>query len=155
MTRSRGTIRLSRLLSSTSASYDSDTIDIFRVIRHSKSIIRIKRHRKGNKHRDRVWGEARIHELSDKHFTRMFRLNRVAFNDLLLKISHLLPGQDLDEAIRSSGSPISNYCRLAMTLRWLAGGHYLDICQLYQVDYSTFYSEDGIIWPTIPYFRRQ
>lgn len=23
------------------------------------------------------------------------------------------------------------------------------ICQLYQVDYSTFYSEDGIIWPTI------
>ena len=79
----------------------------------------------------------------------MFRLNRVAFNDLLQKIGHLLPGQDIDEAVRSSGSPITNFCRLAMTLRWLAGGHYLDICQLYQVDYSTFYSEDGIIWPTI------
>jgi hypothetical protein len=66
-----------------------------------------------------------------------FRLNRVAFNDLLQKISPLLPGQDVDEAIRSSGSPITNYCRLAMTLRWLAGGHYLDICQLYQVDYTS------------------
>ena len=92
MTRKRGITRLSKLLLSRCASYDSDMIEVYRVIRHSKSTIRISRHRKGNKHRDRVWGEARIHELSDKHFTRMFRLNRVAFNDLLQKISPLLPG---------------------------------------------------------------
>ena len=52
MTRKRGTTRLSKLLQSTCASYDSDMIETYRVVRHSKSTIRISRHRKGNKHRD-------------------------------------------------------------------------------------------------------
>lgn len=116
---------------------------------HSNHSKRSRIGRKGNKHRDRAWGEARINELSDKHFTRMFRLDRVAFNDLLQKISTILSEKNEQKAIYSSGSCINNFCRLAMTLRWLAGASYLDLCQLYQVDSSTFYAEDGILWPTM------
>lgn len=36
-----------------------------------------------------------------------------------------------------------------VTLRWLAGGSYLDICFGWGIASSTFYSDRGALWPTI------
>ena len=52
-------------------------------------------------------------------------------------------------AVLSSGSSISVRTRLAVTLRWLAGGSYLDICFGWGIASSTFYSDRGALWPTI------
>jgi hypothetical protein len=37
---------------------------------------------------------------------------------------------------------------LAVTLRWLAGGSYLDICFAFGVSTGSFYRSDGILWGT-------
>ena len=131
------------------AAFDT-LVDLLRISRHSKSKRkdRERRRRNKNEHRERM-SRNRIDNLPDRVFTRMFRLNRIAFNDLLQKITEVMPEKDAVEATRSSGSVIDNFVRLCMTLRWLAGGSYLDICLLYGADFSTFYAEDGILWPTI------
>jgi hypothetical protein len=36
-----------------------------------------------------------------------------------------------------------------MTLRWLSGGSYLDICAEYGVTSKSFYSKKGVLWPTM------
>ncbi len=47
-------------------------------------------------------------------------------------------------------SPISiRTTRLAVSLLWLAGGNYWDICGLYGVAPGSFYSERGPLWPTL------
>ena len=103
-----------------------------------------------NKHRNRGWLNDAFNELSEFEFTRMFRLNRVAFDDLLTKITDLMPEKDEKKAIASSGSVITNKTRLAITLRWLAGASYLDLMWGFRVSRSTIYhSEYGIIYPTI------
>jgi hypothetical protein len=38
---------------------------------------------------------------------------------------------------------------LAATLRWIAGGCYLDICFEFGIGESTFYKEDGVLWGTM------
>jgi hypothetical protein len=49
-------------------------------------------------------------------------------------------------ACNSSGSPIAPECKLAISLRWLAGGSYLDICDIYDISESSFYP---ILWETL------
>jgi hypothetical protein len=39
--------------------------------------------------------------------------------------------------------------RLAVTLRWLAGGSYIDLCFAWGVSVASFYGENGVLWPTI------
>jgi hypothetical protein len=39
--------------------------------------------------------------------------------------------------------------RLAITLRWLAGGSYLDICFAFGISRGTFYKDNGVLWGTI------
>lgn len=51
--------------------------------------------------------------------------------------------------MNSSGSPISIITRLAVTLRWLAGGSYLNLCFAWGNSSSTFYHEHGVLWLTI------
>jgi len=53
------------------------------------------------------------------------------------------------KAENSSGAPIVLKTRLAVTLRWLAGASYLDLCFAWGVATSTFYHADGVLWPTI------
>jgi len=49
-------------------------------------------YRKANRHRERGWvSDAMDTTLSDIEFTKMFRLSREAFNDLLEKISNVMP----------------------------------------------------------------
>mmetsp|Transcript_27898 Transcript_27898/g.38425 ORF Transcript_27898/g.38425 Transcript_27898/m.38425 type:complete len:142 (-) Transcript_27898:279-704(-) len=82
---------------------------------------------------------------------KMFRITRGGFEELLALISPFM--HDTDEyAIYSSGSSISKRTKLYVTLRWLAGGSYLDICFAWGIAESTFYSTDHereILWPTI------
>ncbi len=53
------------------------------------------------------------------------------------------------KACNSSGAPIVLVTRWAVTLRWLAGGSYLDLCFAWGVATSTFYHPDGVLWRTI------
>ena len=39
--------------------------------------------------------------------------------------------------------------RLAVTLRWLAGALYLDLCFAWGIATSTFYHPEGVLWPTL------
>ena len=103
-----------------------------------------------NRHRDRPGVEIDMDTLSDTEFQRMFRLDRETFGELLQKITPFLPA-DEKKACNSSGSLITAKLRLACTLRWLAGGSYLDICFGFKVSKAAFFSETnrGIIWPVI------
>ncbi len=38
---------------------------------------------------------------------------------------------------------------LTCTLRWLADGSHIDLCFAWGIGYSTFYSNRGVLWPTI------
>lgn len=82
-------------------------------------------------------------------FKRMFRVDRSTFDDILELISPVLVERDKVKACNSSGTPISCKTRLAVTLRWLAGGSHIDLCFAWGIGYSTFYSDRGVIWPTI------
>ena len=53
------------------------------------------------------------------------------------------------EATASSGSSISTTTRLAVTLCWLAGTSYLDLCFAWGLSKAVFYSERGALWSTI------
>jgi len=79
----------------------------------------------------------------------MFRVDHATFDEILIRIEPFLEEKKVEKAINSSGSPISNKTRLAVTLRWLAGGSYIDLCFAWGISKSTFYSERGVLWPTI------
>ena len=60
-------------------------------------------------------------------FKRMFRVDREMFDFILSKVEPLLSVANI-KACNSSGVPITSRTRLVVTLRWLAGGSYLDLC---------------------------
>ena len=53
------------------------------------------------------------------------------------------------KALNSSGGSISLKTKLAVSLRWLAGGSYLGLCFAWGIAMSTFYHPDGVLWPTL------
>jgi hypothetical protein len=79
----------------------------------------------------------------------MFRLDRKTFDEVLHLIEPIMVERDAKKAINSSGSQISAKTRLAVTLRFLAGGSHIDLCFAWGIGYSTFYSDRGVLWPTI------
>ena len=137
--------------------YEHDREPFYVRVVH-KILLRFKRrkarlvpiHRGGNRHRSRGHLEADLdNNLTDAEFTRMFRLNRQCFNDLLAKITVVMPERNEAKAIASSGSAITNKIKLAITLRWLAGASYLDLMWGFKVSSSSIFNEDGILWPTL------
>jgi hypothetical protein len=82
-------------------------------------------------------------------FKRMFRVDRATFNEILERIEPHMKHHNHVKAANSSGAPIVLTTRLAVTLRWLAGGSYLDLCFAWGVASSTFYHPDGVLWPTL------
>jgi hypothetical protein len=125
---------------------------------------RVKRKiRESNMKRDREYGLRWMRELSEHNFKRAFRMDRPAFERLLtvlrVEVCMTRPGprkgvsgrefQRYDQATNSSGSPIALRTALAATLRWLAGGSYLDICGLFGLGMGGFYSEAGPLWSTM------
>jgi hypothetical protein len=75
-------------------------------------------------------------------------INRDTFDELESRLDPILKRNE-EMGRRSSGSPISTRTRLAITLRWLAGGSYIDICFAWGISEASFYSDRGALWPTI------
>lgn len=103
----------------------------------------------GNRHLDRGYALNQLDSTPDDEFQRMFRMTRAAFDALLLKIEPFMPVRNERMARISSGSVITNKTKLCCTLRWLAGGSYLDICWGWGIAQSSFFSADGVLWPTM------
>ena len=92
----------------------------------------VPRERSRNKHRDRVGAMRDISELTDPQFKQRFRMTRNAFAGLLATIRHDLERNE-NMALRSSKEPVFPYLQLCIALRYLAGGSYLDISDVYKV----------------------
>ncbi|KAJ1439136.1 hypothetical protein B484DRAFT_391976 [Ochromonadaceae sp. CCMP2298] len=86
--------------------------------------------------------------LTDHIFLKTYRLDRASFIELCEQIDPLIRRDEV-KAAASSGSGIPSRTRLAVTLRWLAGGSWCDIVFAYGISATTFYSERGALWPTI------
>jgi hypothetical protein len=82
--------------------------------------------RTANIKRDRSDVLRKIARMGDDFFKRMFRLDRATFYSLLTLIRPKLESDQL-QAERSSGSPVVPVIKLAIALRYLAGGSYLDL----------------------------
>lgn len=105
-----------------------------------------------NRHRDREYALEEVNNLTENEFSKIFRLSRVGFSELLSLIEPFMHDADEVMAKRSSGTAISKRTKLYATLRYLAGGSYLDICFAWGLAKSTFYStcpEKGVLWPTL------
>jgi hypothetical protein len=82
-------------------------------------------------------------------FKKMFRNDHDLFNSILENISPFIKVTDEVKAFNSSGGPVPLRTKLAVSLRWLAGGSYLDLCFGWGVTFSTFYHPNGVLWPTL------
>ena len=75
---------------------------------------------------------------AEKSFKRKYRMSVGAFDSL---VSVLRPELETDEFMGSKvGGAISVQSQVAMTIRWLSGASYLDLCDVHGVSRSTFYS---------------
>jgi hypothetical protein len=81
-----------------------------------------------------------MNHLSETEFMAMFRMDRASFNELEVELENSLPSVNRNISIKT---------RVAVTLRWLAGGQYLDLCFTWGISKASFYSVDGVLWPTI------
>ena len=90
--------------------------------------------KKGNVRRRRMDWQARVEELSDPEFTARYRLNKKGFRMLA---NRLRP--KLEPKTRRS-NPLSVELQLASTLRYLAGGHHLDLADQIGCSRKTFHT---------------
>jgi hypothetical protein len=103
----------------------------------------------GNKHRRRNHGLYWMFSLTSNEFRRAFRMSKKSFY-VLLKLVHDDLIKDHSKAKNSSGSPITPLIKLAASIRWLAGGMYIDICAAFGLCQTTFFHPlRGPLWPTI------
>lgn len=108
------------------------------------------RWRTKNRHRNRGHALNEIDHVSEKTFSKMFRMDRASFGLLLGKVSPFLQDTDEERAIQSSGAVVTKQTKLYATLRWLAGGSYLDICFGWGLAEGSFFNyNEGIVWPVI------
>ena len=77
-------------------------------------------------------------------FHRRLRMSKPSFDKLLAFLRHELEVNEL-MAEKRGGQIIPELC-LYSTLRWLAGGSYLDICNITGISTASFYR---VIWKTI------
>jgi len=104
--------------------FDEDMYNILVEIRNKKRFReKYSKKRSKKRYKNRNYGAEEMRHLDDATFTRMFRLNRDAFYKLLSGIRGKLECKDPRKI-----DYISAETRLAVSLRWLAGGSYLDIC---------------------------
>ena len=122
------------------------------IFRHTKSrklrAMQIYRKSKGNSRRYRVDRKApnarrdrwlvlqKIARMSDAFFKRYFRMDRATFRSLLETISPQIT-RNAEKASNSSGSPIHPSIRLAIALRFLSGGSYLDLAFGFDVSHTS------------------
>ena len=109
------------------------------------------RRRPRNMHRNRGFAIDEMNSLKESKpllFQRMFRMDVTSFDELVELLDPVLRKNEKYSVI-SSGSVISTATRLAVTLRWLAGGSYIDLCFAWGISKTSFYSHRGVLWPTI------
>jgi len=94
--------------------------------------------------RDRASRVAEMDKLSERNFRRKYRLRRVTFNTLLGQITRLLEKPRLVGS--ALGGTIPVVLKLAVTLRFLAGGSYLDIASDHGMSAGSFYAA---VWETL------
>jgi hypothetical protein len=104
---------------------------------------------KANRQRERGWALRQMDEMPDGLFKRMFRLDRATFDAHTYLLHGHMRERDVQKAINSSGSAITTKTRLAVALRWLAGGNHHDICFAFAISTASFYSADGCLWGTL------
>ena len=97
-----------------------------------------KKSRAANKRRQRLDWFKHVGSIDERLFTRAYRLSPATFDELLDKIRPALEKNET-QAQRSSSSRIEPETRLAATLRYLAGGSYLDICFTHGIATPSFY----------------
>jgi len=119
-----------------------------RNLRHECGRLARRRVKPRNSHRDRGFALREMDDMKPELFKRMFRLDRQSFDELVELLDPLIKRDDKYATI-SSGSPISTRTRLAICLRWLSGGSYIDIRFAWGVSKAAFFSERGVLWPTI------
>ena len=90
--------------------------------------------------RDHEHAIKEMEHITDLEFLRLFRMDRSSFNDLQ---------KSLEDDSCDPCKKISMRTRLAVTIRWLAGGSYLDLCFTWGISKCSFFSERGVLWPTI------
>lgn len=130
---------------------EDDIIDICNENNESKEKRKLSTRASAPRERNRGFAVKEMEILSDKEFTRMFRLSRSAFEWLLAKIAHhIQPQASLrNNVYHNLKREIPPRTRLAVTLRWLAGGSYLDICFAFGISSSSFFVENGVLWGTM------
>lgn len=106
-----------------------------------------------NRHRNRGYALNEVSLLSNCDFSKMFRMLRSnGFENLLTEISPFFHDTDELKAIAFSGSHLSKRTKLYVTLRFLAGGSFLDLVFAWGISKSAFFSsepESGVEWPTM------
>lgn len=79
-------------------------------------------------------------------FKRMFRMDKATFYELVQDLEPIIGFKGKNQI---NGSFIPVVTRLAVTLRWLAGASYIDLCFAWGISKTVFFSERGVLWPTI------
>eukprot|EP00808_Paulinella_micropora_P017359 g52927.t1 len=101
----------------------------------------------GSKRHSMDW-ETRVASLLDRRFKRRYRVTKEQFDTLL---SRLRPELEVACAKAHCYASVAPELQLSMTLRFLAGGSYLDIADLHGVAESTFYK---CLWRVILLLNR-
>jgi hypothetical protein len=110
---------------------------------------RPRKKKNANRKRDRSFGLHHLQELNNREFRVMYRMTRPSFYKLFSLIEGDLTVNEA-QAKRSSGSAIPAISKLAATIRWLAGGSYLDIASLFGLDKINFFNQKyGPLWKTV------
>ena len=86
---------------------------------------------------NRMEWERRVAFLKPHEFKRFYRFDYKLFKTVVTKLRPILQKHS-PSAIKLRGSPISAWIQLACTLRYLAGGSYLDIAHHHGVSDTNF-----------------
>ena len=105
----------------------------------------VQRPRERNSERPRLDWAAHNERLTDREFCRLYRMCRASFVELVGRLRDRLSRDD-DMGRRSSSGAISVELQLSMTLRFLAGGSYLDIAYFHGVHAATLFAA---IWRVV------
>ena len=132
------------ILASAQAELDSENISLPNLRQNRRSA--------GNRHRNRGYALEEISHISNGTFSTMFRMSREGFEELFNLTSPFMHDTNEHMAKVSAGSALSKRTKLYATLRWLAGGSYLDICFAWGLSKAAFFSthsEWGVVWPVV------
>jgi hypothetical protein len=99
--------------------------------------------------RVRMDWEKRLASLTDAEFKRTYRMSKETFNMVLEKIRSEIEAVNPNKARGDLHGPVPAELVLSMTLRYLAGGSYLDIYQMHGVGRSTLFAAIPVVCKAI------